>query len=676
MLIAGFTADCVPGGIHPDHVTRAGLLAGSVLMLLVARMDAKDRRQIEERLALGLVCLTTGMIALPDLIAPESARWIQPAYRGIPRWRGWFLDPNHSGIILVLALTAAWHLRSLSDRSHPGRHALTLLAAGFGLHLAWTYSRTAWLVLAVLGGMQLGLRWRHVPERLRRLISVLLLVSLLTAPVLIAWGLTTEAPHPRRLASFANILDPAWGNRVFTAGMSLQAMLDRPWTGWGWDSVGRVMELLYKPAFLNRASAFWLNDYARVGAAFGIPALQALFGATAWMLSRRIGGIAWQWALCLAVAMFFQGVISAPPTHAVLCISAAILFGAPSPRRPNGWTGWNLPWFAALLATSFAALWFLVPWTRVTFTVKRLPDYWVVRPKQSAGGATILLETSGDPLALGPMARAIAAKGLRAIIAPPRTEEGIAQAHRLGVWTIGNQPGPRVIPAERVTQRDPALNGTVAAQYVLESCPTAGLPNPDQPAPLRHLLLGLYFLAFVLAGAAVKTSWPKTSGTAAIALAAASVIPTLACQPWPHANENAHAADWAAQMRTLPCPEAIRRHAVVDPCILPGFTLNQRTEVWATFHQVTVGEDAWAMAGAARKAFALQFTVVPGDGPPRDFPELWRTRACTYREACYAFAGVLRSVNIPAKIESGAVRIWTSGQWIPVLSLPPESTGS
>lgn len=670
MLVFGFSYESFWIGQHVNAIICIAICCGAGLMGLVAMSSPEDQARLEFRLTLGLTAATCLMVILPNFLTPDAARWTQPSYRGISRWRGWFLDPNNAGVILTLAIAAAAHLRSQASRESVVRHVLTLVLAVFCFHLAWTFSRTGWLLFGVLAGSHFTRRWQALPYVYRRSATLLMLGAVLTVPLWVAWGQTTDAPHLRRLSSFANTLDLSWGNRVHTAGASLQAILDKPWTGWGWDAIGTAMELLYKPAFLSRASAFWLNDYARIGAALGVPALGLCLAMICWVLTHRVGSIAWQWTLCLAVAMFFQGVVSYPVTHALLCIGAALTFGSAPPWRRDSWIGWRIPWLVCFIAAGFGCIWFLCPWSHVGFRIDLTPEQLTITPKGGTPPASILIRSRGSPILLGPMARAIAAKGLRAIVT---TESSAARMHveaGSAFWTIGETPGPNIIPADLVSQRDQGLNGTVAAQHVIQSAHLPATPHSDRPGPLHNILLGLLILGFLIVAAAGSSCWPVGAWCVCTFLGAASMLAAAAHMEATPETENERYAAWAAQTRTLRYPESVRKEWVLNPSIAPGFTLRQRGEVWSTFHQVTVGHDTLAMAGAVRKAIALQFTVVDGDRARRDFPELWRSRLCTHREACYLYAAALRAVNIPARIDAGAVRVWTAGSWVPVLRLP------
>lgn len=223
-------------------------------------------------------------------------------YRGEPRLRGPWDNPNTFGLLMAVAVILSLGLALDAWCRRPKTSDCVLSRLRRFVPLIWlicaviagdalvrSYSRGAWL------GAALGLGWwvwrwlRSLSEGpappprpvLLRRCALPALVLCLSLGVIAFWNFrNTEVPVVRRAFSAGNLNDFSWRNRVATWPGALEVMARKPVSGWGWNRPATVFEHGHKPASLNEGGAISLNSYLMLGMTLGLP---ALLGFLAWV---------------------------------------------------------------------------------------------------------------------------------------------------------------------------------------------------------------------------------------------------------------------------------------------------------------------------------------------------------------------------------------------------------
>lgn len=138
-------------------------------------------------------------------------------------------QPNHLATLLVWGLVALWgsylagHLRG----------ALCTVAAGLLLFgIAMTQSRVGGLEVLLLGCAAVVFRGAL---RTRRNAWVLVLLGMWFLTVFLAWAPLNDVMQLPQAQSLAQRMAP--GSRILIWQLLLDAAVQRPWTGWGWNQV-------------------------------------------------------------------------------------------------------------------------------------------------------------------------------------------------------------------------------------------------------------------------------------------------------------------------------------------------------------------------------------------------------------------------------------------------------
>jgi O-antigen ligase len=138
-------------------------------------------------------------------------------------------QPNHLATLLVWGLIAIWyaHLR------HQARGWVCALAAAvLLLGVAMTQSRTGGLEVLLLGMVSL---YRRDALQSRRNAIVLVALGVWFVIAFVGWAPLNRALGETGVAAIEERLAP--GTRLLHWHLLLDAAMQRPWTGWGWNQI-------------------------------------------------------------------------------------------------------------------------------------------------------------------------------------------------------------------------------------------------------------------------------------------------------------------------------------------------------------------------------------------------------------------------------------------------------
>lgn len=293
-----------------------------------------------------------GILIVLVLLLAVSALWqtdlgMQYQYRGVPRWKGPWDNPNTYGVLMAAgAILGVGLLASRAARysSQPpesqtqvpmakvtrGIRILllsgTTIVCGFGL--VKSYSRGAWLgVVCGLGYLLWNclnhethqrhettfaarehrdrkerrpfpgaLLWPFKEFSCRSCVSWLtnswlaLSAILLSLLILSFWQFRhSQSPVLRRVFSVANLNDFSWRNRVTVWQGSARMMVAHPFFGVGWGQVEKKFAEGYRAARLEESAAAQLNDYFTLANSAGLPALLCFLAYAAVAMRPRPG---------------------------------------------------------------------------------------------------------------------------------------------------------------------------------------------------------------------------------------------------------------------------------------------------------------------------------------------------------------------------------------------------
>jgi len=231
------------------------------------------------------------------------------AYLKMIRWSGPWGNPNILGLLMgagiALMVSLGLEIRVLALRivsSTLSSRAIYLLgtslcalAAAFLFRgLYHSYSRGAWVAtfcgmvyLAISAGKK-GQDCDSSRERLVRKTVFWTFVAAVSIAILAFWHFhDTRWPIVRRAFSMTNSADFSWRNRVAAWSGAVQIMADHPWSGTGWGRAQLLYTHYYRPPKVSEGSAFRMNDYLKIGATLGIPALLS-FAMYIWLSFTRL----------------------------------------------------------------------------------------------------------------------------------------------------------------------------------------------------------------------------------------------------------------------------------------------------------------------------------------------------------------------------------------------------
>jgi hypothetical protein len=622
------------------HDREQALQVFSVLLLatwtcLCRQLREEERLSVERTVFILFLAMVSIMALFPQLLQPATD--LLPSYRGTSRWRGWTIDPNNTGVILALGLATALRLR----QEVPNKFSALALMS--------------WLCPI----------WRRRSPGWKQRVSVAALVFVLILPLAAPLLRSSDLLVARRAASFSNVMDLSWANRLYVLPGTIQAMLDRPLLGWGWGHVLPIHRRIYAPTFLGDNTAILLNDYAHLGASYGMPLLALVLFLIGWCLLRGENSYAKTTVLALAAAMFFQGVIRIPLTVVPLCLSLGMLLARSPPWEKGNWRRLAAPVVPSLCVLAFLGAWCVAPFWMTDKTIRACADRIVISSNGDSR-LTVAFVTEGRLADYGREARAAASLGLRAIIIHPETMAELERGHDTNTWFITQSPGDRHISPDETKATRGLQRGVRAVRKLFDRSGREAPPCPDKPYPMSAVIVTLYGCALALFFRAAWVHAPHPLAVSLVFAAACALwLPALwRGASWP--EENRETAEWARQMRQSRLPDDIYREYVVNPEIVPSFSLRHRREVWHTFYQPAAVENPGELLDRVKETIEVQILIRPDARPAiRPFEEIWRTRVCNLAERPYVLAVVLRTLNVPARVEKGKTELWVDGKWLP-----------
>lgn len=317
----GFRGDALIGLLY-------GL--GAALALYVGALWAAQQSPLRVLTALWLTLVVSGLVANGLALT----QWFR---LGAPGW--WAMElidhrpfanlgqPNHFGLLMVMALIAVTALFESRAIAHRGVHGLAVLFLGSGVLIS--QSRASMLALLIVIACWLATR-RRVTTRLR-LRDVLAATS--------AWLLLSLAMEPLQqlllLQSAESRTVTEVGPRQWIWLHFWAAIGERPWLGYGFNQGVRALAEVAAQVHPSRNVVFAHNLLLDLMTWFGIPlAVLMTLALAGWMLGmlRKIEdpvlmaqrhGVFAIW-----LALLVQSMLEFPFAHAYFLLPAALLAGA------------------------------------------------------------------------------------------------------------------------------------------------------------------------------------------------------------------------------------------------------------------------------------------------------------------------------------------------------------
>lgn len=238
-----------------------------------------------------------------------------------------FGQPNHLGLLMVMAIvavTALYEMRAIS-----ARWTWALAVTFFGWGILMCQSRAAALAVLAVTTLWMIAR-RRVPTRLGWL-DVLLGLTIGIALVAAIEPLQ-QAMHlaGSELRASAEVGSRQWIWLHFWA-----AILERPWTGYGFNQAVRALAEVAGEVHPSRNVMFAHNFVLDLMTWFGIPlAMLATFTLSCWMLgwakrNADTGLMAQRhWVLAMWLALAVMSALEFPYAHSYFLLPLALLAGA------------------------------------------------------------------------------------------------------------------------------------------------------------------------------------------------------------------------------------------------------------------------------------------------------------------------------------------------------------
>lgn len=298
--------------------------------------------------------ISTGLALYQWLGLDSLGPLVAPAVRG-GRPGANVGQPNNLSTLLVWGIVGLWWAHR---RGRLGAHGAVAGAAFLLLGVALTQSRTGWLAVALLTAVALIGRRSLLPARAS--VGVVVLALWFVAAVL----LQEPASHALlRDAPLSLEQQVATGKRPLIWQLSLAAIAERPWAGWGWNQGVRAgVELAPRFEGLNVAVGHAHNLVLDLLVWNGVPLGAAItLGLSVWLWRRlREASHAPQQLMLLALAVLgLHAMLELPHVYAFFFLPAGVLMGALEGQSETA-RAWVvpraavLPWLA--LPTALLAL--------------------------------------------------------------------------------------------------------------------------------------------------------------------------------------------------------------------------------------------------------------------------------------------------------------------------------
>lgn len=205
-------------------------------------------------------------------------------YEGIPRFSGFWENPNHAAAVLASVIPIVWWAqRKLAGfTAWPAWTIFAwVLEAALGLLIGLTYSRggaLAWLCAIVFYGIYCDRDFEESSKKANSSRNSLLSHLLIFPVILIFTGLS------HRFVSIANG-DASGTNRLELWSGALSLIEASPLTGWGKGNSGLAFMQWVQTPDREVAYSGMVNSYLQVAVEFGLPALVLLFFVASFLVA-------------------------------------------------------------------------------------------------------------------------------------------------------------------------------------------------------------------------------------------------------------------------------------------------------------------------------------------------------------------------------------------------------
>jgi len=238
-----------------------------------------------------------------------------------------FAQPNHFGLLMVMAIVAVTALFEMTAVRHRWVHGLAVTIFGWGVLMS--QSRASMLALVAVGGCWVLTRHR-VPTRLR------LVDALIAAAIWLLLSLAIEPLQALVLFKSAAARAPLEvGPRNWIWLHFWAAIVERPWLGYGFNQGVLALTEVAKQVHTSRNTIYAHNLVLDLMTWAGIPlALAATAALGWWMLSWlrtcQDSALMAQRHLVFAIwlALLIQSMLEFPYAHSYFLLPAALLAGA------------------------------------------------------------------------------------------------------------------------------------------------------------------------------------------------------------------------------------------------------------------------------------------------------------------------------------------------------------
>lgn len=282
---------------------------------------------------LRLMCLTL----VASGIAANALALVQWLHLAVPSWwameliddrpYGNLAQPNHFGLLMVMALVAVTALFESAAIRHRGVYVLA--AAYFGFGVLMSQSRASALALLAIAVLWLLTRQR-VPTRLHPGFVVAAAVAWCLLALVFPQLQQALWLEPNGLRASAELGARHWIWLHFW-----EAILQRPWTGYGFNQGVLALSQVADRVHSSRNVVFAHNFALDLMTWFGIPCALMLTGSLGLWMSRwlcRVPEPAWMAqrhiVFALWLALVIQSLLEFPFAHAYFLLPLALMAGA------------------------------------------------------------------------------------------------------------------------------------------------------------------------------------------------------------------------------------------------------------------------------------------------------------------------------------------------------------
>lgn len=369
----------------------------------------------------GLLSVIVALVQTLDIW--ESVSWVARPHM-LRRPGGNLSQPNQLATLVLFSLASVIYL--FESRRMRVVTALPI-AAIFVLGLAITESRTG-----ALGLLLMALWWMVKRRRVGFSLSGRALVFWLAFFVccFVAWPTCFNFIQGGAEATVVAQVNTSVGTRLVVWPQLWQAVLMRPWFGWGLREVSTAHNAVLGAYTESEAFTYAHNIVLDLAVGVGLPLTFLLVGVTVVWLWRRLRAaddlLTWY---CLAVALPFgvHSMLEYPFAYAYLLVPVMFLLGALEARTAPAWIV-RIPWSAAVTVWMFVfavMVWSVVEYIEIEedFRIARFEAMRMGRTPSDYERPHIVLLTQLDALL----------DGARIIPASNMTSERIELARKVAM---------------------------------------------------------------------------------------------------------------------------------------------------------------------------------------------------------------------------------------------------